>query len=465
MSQPEHARTAAGAGWPALPTPPRTVYVGPARAHPPTGVVSLALPGSKYYTLRFFLNAALAHGESVIRYPALSEDTAVLCRALTALGAAITWDRDGDGWSARVRGCGGRLTSPPGGELAMGNAGAVLRLLLGLGALLPFVRYTTDHPGSLGARPNADLLDALRSLGVHAEAVEPGGLLPVTLSGGPPDGGAVTVSGARSSQYVSALLYLAPLLRRGLTITVRDELRSAPLVEATLRALRLARIQVEASADLRRLVVAGAQAFAPGEYVVPGDGPSAAALIAAALAVRAPLRLERLDTQQRDVAAMLEAAVALSDGAVTVAGETGVVTVQMNARPRGARVDGDACIDSVPALVALACCAQGESRFERVATLRLKESDRIGDLCAELASAGCDAQPGEDTITVRGQPGGIPGGATVSAHDDHRLAQALAIVALRSERGLTITGADAVAKSYPSFFDDLARLGAQVRAV
>ena len=128
-------------------------------------------------------------------------------------------------------------------------------------------------------------------------------------------------------------------------------------------------------------------------------------------------------------------------------------------------MDGDACIDSVPALVALACCAQGESRFERVATLRLKESDRIGDLCAELASAGCDAQPGEDTITVRGQPGGIPGGAMVSAHDDHRLAQALAIVALRSERGLTITGADAVAKSYPSFFDDLARLGAQVRAV
>ncbi len=119
----------------------------------------------------------------------------------------------------------------------------------------------------------------------------------------------------------------------------------------------------------------------------------------------------------------------------------------------------------MPALVALACFAEGETRFENVATLRLKESDRIGDLCAELARAGCDVAPEPDAIVVRGRPQGIRGGATVSAHDDHRLAQALAIVALRSEHGLTITGAEAVAKSYPAFFEDLAALGAEVRAI
>jgi 3-phosphoshikimate 1-carboxyvinyltransferase len=116
-------------------------------------------------------------------------------------------------------------------------------------------------------------------------------------------------------------------------------------------------------------------------------------------------------------------------------------------------------------LVAVACFAEGESRFENVANLRLKESDRIGDLCVELQRAGCDAQPFDDAIVVRGQPGGIAGGATVDAHDDHRLAQALAIVALRSRDGLTITGADSVAKSYPSFFEDLRLLGADVREV
>jgi 3-phosphoshikimate 1-carboxyvinyltransferase len=128
-------------------------------------------------------------------------------------------------------------------------------------------------------------------------------------------------------------------------------------------------------------------------------------------------------------------------------------------------VDGDACIDSVPALVAAACFAEGESRFENVATLRLKESDRIGDLCLELRRAGCAVEPLADAIVVRGRPEGIAGGVTVAGHDDHRLVQALALVALRSRGGLTITGADAVAKSYPAFFADLAALGAEVRTI
>jgi 3-phosphoshikimate 1-carboxyvinyltransferase len=347
----------------------------------------------------------------------------------------------------------------------MGNAGAVLRLLLGVGALLPQVRYTTDHPDSLGERPNGDLLAALRSLGIATEAREPGGRLPITLRDGPPLGGEVTVSGARSSQYLSALLYLAPLLSRGLTITVPDELRSAPLVQATLRAMRMAGIAVEASGDLRRFVVPGGQTFRAREYAIPGDGPSAAALLAAAVALRRPLRLDRLETDAPDIRATLDAFSALGVSVALSDTEPGVVTLAGEQRMRDAVINGDACIDSVPALVALACLGEGTTRFENVATLRLKESDRIGDLCAELRRAGCDVEPGAESITMRGRPEGIAGGAVVSAHDDHRLAQALAIVALGSERGLTITGADAVAKSYPSFFDDLATLGAEVRAL
>lgn len=465
MSEPASRGERPNNEFPTLTIPPQTVYVGGGSGVPPVGNITVPLPGSKYYTLRFLINATLADGVSVVRHPAMSEDTAVLCRALTSLGAQVTWARDGNEWIAQVHGCGGQVKPPPDGELAMGNAGAALRLLLGIGALLPRVRYTTNHPGSLGMRPNADLLDALRSLGVRAEAHEPGGRLPITLSGGPPAGGEVEVSGARSSQYLSALLYLGPLLTRGLTVTVRDELRSAPLVAATLYALRLAGIQIESAPDLRHFVVPGEQAYIAREYHVPGDGPSAAALIAAALAMRTPLRLERLDAGGRDVAAMLAAVSSLASVGVSYSVSSGAVDIRGNGTVSGATVDGDACIDSVPVLVALACCAEGASRFERVATLRLKESDRIADLCEELRRAGCDAEPGEDTILVRGRPGGIRGGVTVSAHDDHRLAQALAIVALRSERGLTIEGADAVAKSYPSFFDDLRQLGADVRPI
>jgi 3-phosphoshikimate 1-carboxyvinyltransferase len=100
-----------------------------------------------------------------------------------------------------------------------------------------------------------------------------------------------------------------------------------------------------------------------------------------------------------------------------------------------------------------------------VATLRLKESDRIYDLSDELRRAGCKVVPYSDAIVVRGRPGDVAGGTTVAGHHDHRLAQALAIVALRSRDGLTITGADAMAKSYPSFFTELATMGAEVREV
>ena len=162
--------------------------------------------------------------------------------------------------------------------------------------------------------------------------------------------------------------------------------------------------------------------------------------------------------------APLVAALTDMGASMTLDDSDGALSIGANGPLRGVRLDGDPLIDSIPVLVAAACFAEGESRFENVAHLRLKESDRIGDLCAELRRAGCDVEPLDDGILVRGQPAGVVGGVTVDAHDDHRLAQALALVALRSRDGLTITGADSVAKSYPAFFDDLQRLGAEVRA-
>jgi 3-phosphoshikimate 1-carboxyvinyltransferase len=427
-----------------------------------SGAVELRIPGAKYYTLRYLLAAFLAEGASRVRNPALSDDTAVLVRAIRALGGQLIWGRDGDdGWAARVTGCGGRPSVPPGGVIQAGNAGAVLRFLLGIGALLPEVRFETDHPGSLGRRPNVDLLTALASLGIAVESQAPDGLPPITLRGGPPHGGAVSLSGARSSQYASALLYLAPLLPNELDLTITDDLRSAPLLRATLRALGEAGITCSASDDLRHFMIPGGQTYRAREYLVPGDAPSAAALACAALALDTRLTLRSLDLKGEETRAVIAALEAFG-ARLTLDHARDALTLERGAQLHGATLDGDAIIDSVPVLVALACIAEGESRFERVATLRLKESDRINDLCAELGRAGADLDPLPDAILVRGRPEGIAGDVTVASHDDHRLAQALAIAAVRSERGLTISDAEAIAKSYPGFFADLATLGAQV---
>ena len=166
----------------------------------PVTPVTLSVPGAKYYTLRYLLAALLSDGVSRVRNPARSDDTSVLLNALRTLGADVAEENDSDDWTLRITGTGGRVRQPPGDTLAMGNAGAVLRMLLGLGALLPVVTFTTDHPHSLGRRPNADLLAALMQLGIQTEASGREGLLPITLRGGAPVGGAVTVSGARSFQ-------------------------------------------------------------------------------------------------------------------------------------------------------------------------------------------------------------------------------------------------------------------------
>src|SRR5579883_1755436 len=185
---------------------------------------TLLPPSSKYHTLRYILAAFLAEGESIVKYPALSDDTDVLLQACRALGAEIEEQAQDDGRLILcVRGTGGVLRTPPGGELSVGNAGAVARMLLGICALSPeTITLTTPYPESLGRRPNADLLAALAQLGVETQSATPEGTLPVTLNGARLHGGPVRISGLTSSQYLSALLFLGPLLKEGLEIEVID---------------------------------------------------------------------------------------------------------------------------------------------------------------------------------------------------------------------------------------------------
>ena len=119
-------------------------------------------------------------------------------------------------------------------------------------------------------------------------------------------------------------------------------------------------------------------------------------------------------------------------------------------------------IDCIPVLVAAACFAEGESVFYNIESLHYKESDRIEDLCAELRRAGCTVTPKQDAIIVQGRPQGIEGGVIVDGHNDHRVLMALSIGALRSHLGLTLTGTEHISKSYPHFFEELQRLGANI---
>ena len=419
-----------------------------------------AIPSSKYYTLRYMLAATLARGESTVAFPALSDDSEALFRGCRALGAQLNW-RDTQRQILQVAGVGRPRSQEP-VTIDVGNAGAVLRLLLGLGAFLPEVTFITDHPQSLGKRPNRELLEALNALGAACEGTGPEGYLPITIHGGNLHGGRVTISGARSSQYLSSLLFMAPLLGENLDIVVVDDLKSQALIHVTLNVLQEAGIVVEYDSALRHFFIAAGQSYAPRNYIVPGDYPSAAALLAACAVTTDPaseIRLARLRPGEQ-VGDGLVAALQAMGADLSIDGDT--LKLRGGRRLHGIELDGDKLIDCIPVLVAAACFAEGESVFYNVENLHYKESDRINDLCAELRQAGCMLTPRQDAIIVRGQPQGVEGGVLVDGHSDHRLLMALTIVGLRSRRGLTLNGVEHIAKSYPHFFEDLRQLGASI---
>ncbi len=437
---------------------PQIVQVFP--SHPLQG--EIAVPSSKYQTLRAILAALLAGGESTILAPAQSDDTDVLLRACQQLGAQIRTSDQHGCHSLRIQGVSGKRRPVTPLTIDVGNAGAVLRLLLGICAAIPAeITFTTGYPNSLGRRPNADLLQALASLGAEILLQGPEGTLPITLRGGRLRGGLVHLSGKKSSQYLSALLYLAPLLGEDLEIEITDTLTSASFIDLTIRLLQQAGITVLTLERYRRYRIPGRQRYQSQTYHICGDYPSAAALLAAVSVAKGAITLRHLPPDEADGEAVLSA---FAQMGVKIRRNGTAITASAQESLQGIHFDGSTAIDCVPCLAAAACFASSPSTIYNIANLRLKESDRIYDLAAALNALGCKVVPSEDALNIYPSEE-ITGGVEVNAQADHRLVQALAVVGLSSRRPITIRNAQHVAKSYPHFFNDLISLGASIEAL
>ena len=410
---------------------------------------------SKNYTTRYLLVAALAEGTSTIRFPAHSEDSDAMRRCIRDLGAVLEEDDE----KIVIKGF-GRFPIPA-KSLNVGNAGAVLRFLMSVAALLPEVTFVNAYPQSLGKRPHDDLIAALQSMGVEVE--HQSGKLPITIRGGKPRGGKIQVSGSVSSQYLSSLLFLAPLLEEDSEIEVLHDLKSKVVVGQTLEVMREAGIVAEASDDLMRFRVPGRQRYLAQTYTVQGDYPGSAAILAAAAVTESDVTVHRLlENSKQGERAVVDV---LRSMRVPLTHENGIVRVKGTGKLAAGEFDGDEFTDGVLAMVAAAVFAEGTSRFYNVENLRYKECDRITDYLTELRKAGANVEEKRDEIIVHGRPEGVEGGVTIDAHFDHRVIMALSIVGLRSKRPIRISDAHHVAKSYPNYFDHLASLGAKVEWV
>jgi 3-phosphoshikimate 1-carboxyvinyltransferase len=409
------------------------LWPAPRAAAPLAAVVEL--PGSKSVTNRALVLAALAEGRSVVRRPLRSRDTELMAAALRVLGAEVTTTADGD-WCVD----GGELVAR-GDRVDVGNAGTVARFLPPVAALATGTVLFDGDP-RVRERPLAPLLSALRMLGADLDGVD---ALPMKITGhGRLRGGAVTLDASTSSQLVSGLLLSAPRYDEGLLLRHQGpSLPSAPHLAMTVEALRTAGAAVEDSPPGTWQVNPGQ--LTPQDAVVEPDLSTAAAYLAAPLVAGGRVTVPdwpRSTTQPGavlpDLLERMGARVTRSDEGVTVAAGDRLVGIDADLRDAG---------ELTPVLAALACFADGASRFRGVAHLRLQETDRLAALVRELSGLGAGLTETEDGLLVEPRP--LHGG-TFATYDDHRIAMAAAVVGLGVD-GVLVENIATTRKTVPDF--------------
>jgi len=403
------------------------------------------IPGSKSIANRALVCAALADGTTRLRNVPAGDDTVAMVRCLEQLGAGTA--SPDDGTTLDVGGTGGSLRAGP-AVLHAGLAGTTSRFVTALAALGPGP-YTVDGHPPLRARPMGPLHDALVALGATLDAGECPGHLPVTVSGGILAAGRVELPGDVSSQFITALMLIGPYLANGLRIDVTTPMVSRPYLEITRSVMEAFGVPDVKIGD-RHIEVAPGRYVAT-DYRIEPDASSASYVFAAAAICGGEVTVQGLgdaalqgDAAFVDVLASMGCEVVRSSSATTVRrSATGAL--------HGVDVDMSAMSDTVPTLAVVAPFAGEPTRMTGIGFIRRKESDRIGDVVAELGRCGITAHEEPDGMII--EPS-APTGGRVATHHDHRLAMAFGVLGLRVD-GIEVEDPGVVSKSWPTFWSRL----------
>jgi 3-phosphoshikimate 1-carboxyvinyltransferase len=390
-------------------------------------------------------------GESILRSPSDSRD----CRAALGVAEGLGAEVEDRGGTVAIRGIGGRRLVAGDGRgfsLSCGESGLCLRMFSPIAALFE-AQVELAAEGTLRRRPVGMIAEPLRELGASCDTAD--GFPPVLVRG-PLRGGRARVEGRESSQFLTGLLVALPLAERDSELDV-EGLASRGYVDLTMDTMRDFGVEVERDAAYRRFEIKGRQAYRPADFTVEGDWSGAAfLLVAGAIAARErPVGVEGLDARSSQPDRTILDALAGAGAEVETSGAAlGPVSVRRRALS-AFTFDATDCPDLFPPLACLALACEGESRIKGVGRLRGKESDRAAAIREELGRLGARIEIEGDELVVRGGPL-HPG--IVDSRGDHRIAMAAAICALQAGGPVTIEGAECVAKSWPSFYEDLARI-------
>jgi len=418
------------------------------------------LPGSKSISNRVLLLAGLSSGTTVVRGLLESDDTQVMLDALVALGCHV----ERVDAAIRIEGTAGVLAERE-ADLFLGNSGTSVRSVTAALALLATVqggRYTVRGVPRMHERPIADLIDALRPLGCRIECTGNEGFPPLRLGDGSQHalnlGAPIRVRGNVSSQFLTGLLQALCLMPHAhdVVVEVVGELISQPYIAITLNLLARFGIQVRNDDWARFTIPAHSRLVSPGEFHVEGDASSASyfvALGAIAASPEAPLRIEGMGSAsiQGDVDFV---AAAQAMGAHAVLGDTWVEVSRGSWPLKAVTLDCNHIPDAAMTLAVMALYADGTTRLTNIASWRVKETDRIAAMAAELRKLGAQVNEGADFIEVTAPT--VWQAAAIRTYDDHRIAMCFSLAAFNPEQlPVRILDPQCVAKTFPDYFETL----------
>lgn len=414
-------------------------------------IADVRVPPSKSIVNRALICAALADGTSEICGVAPGDDTAAMIECLQKLGCGIGVRIENGARIADVAGTGGALASGP-MTLHTGLAGTTSRFLTAL-ATLGDGEYTIDGAAPLRSRPMGPLHDSLAALGARVDPHETPGHLPVTVAGPLQRADAVVMPGDVSSQYVTAMMLIAPYVPGGLKLWLSSGLVSRPYLEITRSVMSSFGVTDVELRD-RHVIVAPGE-YLPTAYRVEPDASSASYPLAAAAMVGGAVAVHGLGSSSVQGDARFVEVLESMGCLVTSAPDDTVVMRRRDAPLRGIEVDMSDISDLVPTLAVVATQAVTPTRIAGVGFIRAKESDRLGDLAVELNKTGALVTVEPDGLLI--EPTDLLHGARLDTHHDHRLAMAFGLLGLVVD-GIEITNPSVVSKSWPSYWDALAAI-------
>ena len=417
---------------------------------------TVRVPGSKSLTNRALLIAALANGKTRITNALFSDDSLYFAKALQTLGFDIRLDEANH--EMTVTGLGGKIPANH-AELFIGNAGTAARFLSAF-LTLGSGEYILNGDSRMRERPIGDLVESLTQLGANIRPIHPSSLIfhlssiypPVKIIANGLPGGKTKIAGDISSQFLSALLMIAPYAKSPIEIEVVTELNSKPYVDMTIAIMKEFGVEIER--DEYNCFAIHPSLFIPlFSYLIESDASAASYFFAAPAICGGTVRVENISRESKqgdiaflDVLKKMGCAVEEADNSILVTRNSPIVGVDVDMRD---------IPDTAQTLAAIAPFASSPTRIRGIASARLKETDRVHATCTELKRLSVQVEEYEDGMTIYPCKTFKP--ANIQTYNDHRMAMAFSLIGLRVG-GVTIENPSCVSKTFPNYFEVLESL-------